>query len=268
MVEADRSVARPIPSASLASLDGPGDPFRRSGALRVLLIQVRDREKALMHERLCFLERLGIEPSRLHSINVAEGPVPRISELGRFDLVLLGGAGTHAAYQEYPFTEPLTDLVRALVERRRPFFGSCFGHQFLARALGGEVELDLEGEEVGTFEITLTSEGLEDELFQGYPRSFPVHLGHHDRVTVLPERLITLAASDRCPHQVVRVPGLPIYGTQFHCEMSEGHMRERLMMYADEYLGGEDSLSALDRRVRETGLVDGLLSRFVEIFLD
>ncbi|MDX1631183.1 MAG: type 1 glutamine amidotransferase [Thermoanaerobaculia bacterium] len=261
----------PHPGFDPAESLGPSGSFEvfsgERETLQVLLIQVRDREKALIHERLCFLERLGIDPSRLDSVNIVDGPVPRPSETLRFDLVILGGAGTHAAYQDYPFTAPLLELVLELVERRRPFFGSCFGHQFLARALGGTVELDLEREEVGTFDITLSPDGVGDDLFRGYPGSFPVHLGHHDRVTELPEGLLSLADSDLCPHQVIRVPGSPVYGTQFHCEMSRDHMRERLLMYADEYLRGDDPLSALDRTIRPTRLVDGLLSRFVETYL-
>ena len=238
-----------------------------AAALRVLLVQVRDQRPALFHERLCFLERLEMEPERVRSVNVVEEEVPTARQARGFDLVILGGAGAHAAYDEHPFTEPLLELVRELVATGRPFFGSCFGHQFLGRALGGRVIHDPSREEVGTFDVTLTRAGKDDELFGGFPEVFPVHLGHHDRVEVVPPGLVSLADSERCPHQVLRAPGKPIYGTQFHCEMSEQHMRDRLLMYADEYLPDADPLAALDRRLRPTELVDGLLRRFVDVFL-
>ncbi|HVS01355.1 MAG TPA: type 1 glutamine amidotransferase, partial [Thermoanaerobaculia bacterium] len=235
--------------------------------LRVLLLQVRDQPRALHHEQLCFLERLAIPREHLACVNVAEEPVPTWREAAAADLVILGGAGAHSAYLDYPFTEALGDLVRRLVETGRPFFGSCFGHQFLGRVLGGSVISDHANAEVGTFDVELHRAGRRDELFRHFPPRFPVHLGHHDRIAELPAGLLSLAASERCDHQIVRVAGKPIYGTQFHCEMSSQHMLERLMMYQEDYLPGEDPLTELGRRLRPTVQVEGLLGRFVDELL-
>lgn len=240
-------------------------PFAR--VLNILLLQVRDQERALMHERLCFLERLSMEPEQVRSINLCREAVPTVRQARDFDLVILGGAGTHSAYDDHDWTPGLLELVQELVERGHPFFGSCFGHQFLGRAMGGRVVADAKREEIGTFDITLTDAGRSDELFQGFPATFPVHLGHHDRVVELPDGAISLAHSERCPHQVIRMAGKPVYGTQFHSEMSEDHMRERLLMYADEYLAGEDALEVLSRHLHPTVLVDRLLRRFVDVFV-
>jgi GMP synthase (glutamine-hydrolysing) len=244
-----------------------GPRLERSGALQVLLVQVRDQLPALLHERLCFLERLAMEPDRVRSVNVVEDPVPTLREASAFDLVILGGAGAHAAYDDSPFTAPLIDLVLELVDAGRPFFGSCFGHQLLARALGGRVVHDPAREEIGTFDLTLTPDGRADELFSGFPATFPVHLGHHDRVYGVPPGTVSLARTERCPHQMIRVAGKPVYGSQFHSEMSETHMRERLMMYAADYLPADDPLAVLDGRLRPTRLVDGLLRRFVDVYV-
>ena len=153
------------------------------------------------------------------------------------------------------------------VDEAVPFFGSCFGHQFLGRTLGGTVIADPAAEEVGTFEVSLTADGAVDPLFEGVPTSFPAHLGHHDRIALVPPELVTLAVSERCSCQAVRVPGKPVYGTQFHAEMTERHMRERLMMYPGDYLPADDPASELDRRLRSTLEVDSLLSRFVDLYL-
>jgi GMP synthase (glutamine-hydrolysing) len=232
-------------------------------SLRVLLLQVRDHRAAELHEQRCFLDRLGLAPERLTSVNVAAEPVPAVGGAARADLVVLGGAGAHSAYLDYPFTERLLELVRELVERDRPFFGSCFGHQFLGRAMGGTVVHDAVNEEVGTFDVELTEAGRRDPLFAGLPESFPVHLGHHDRIDRVPDGVVTLAASARCAQQVIRVTGRPAYGSQFHCEMTDRDMRERVLMYASEYLAGEDPVGELSRRLRPTPVADGLLARFV-----
>jgi GMP synthase (glutamine-hydrolysing) len=232
-------------------------------SLRVLLLQVRDHRGAEEHEQRCFLDRLGIGRERLACVNVVSEPVPALGEALAADLVVLGGAGAHSAYVDYPFTAGLVDLVRELVTRDRPFFGSCFGHQFLGRAMGGTVVHDPENEEVGTFELELTADGRRDPLFADLPVRFPVHLGHHDRVDQLPAEVLTLASTPRCSRQVIRVAGKPVYGSQFHCEMTEQDMRERVLMYAADYMPGEDPLGELSRRLRPAPVADLLLARFV-----
>ncbi len=250
----DATLAPPAPAATAPA---------PSARMRVLLLQVRDQSAAELHEQQCFLDRLSLAPERLTAVNVVERAVPSLAAALATDLVVLGGAGAHSAYRDYPFTEPLVELVRALVARGRPFFGACFGHQFLARALGGTVVNDPANEEVGTFEVALTPEGESDPVFRGVPARFAVHLGHHDRIDVVPRGMVTLASSERCRQQAVRIEGKPVYGAQFHCEMTERHMRERVLMYAGDYLRGDDPAAELARRLRATPWADEILARFV-----
>jgi GMP synthase (glutamine-hydrolysing) len=254
----DATLAPPAPAAAAA-------PFPAKA--RVLLLQVRDQRAAELHEQQCFVDRLGVAPERLDCVNVVERAVPSVAAAAAADLVVLGGAGAHSAYRDDPFTAPLSDLVNELVERGRPFFGACFGHQFMGRALGGSVVHDPENEEIGTFEVELTEEGARDPLFGGLPRSFAVHLGHHDRIDRMPPQLVTLASTPRCAQQAVRVAGKPAYGAQFHCEMTEQHMRERVLMYARDYMSGADPVGELARRLRPTPHADSLLARFVAEYL-
>jgi len=250
----DSTLAPPAPAAAAARI-----PARA----RVLLLQVRDQRAAELHEQQCFLDRLSLAPERLACLNVVETDVPSLATALGADLVVIGGAGAHSAYRDYPFTEPLAALVCELKERGRPFFGACFGHQFLGRALGGTVVHDPANEEVGTFEVELTPAGLADPVLRGVPARFAVHLGHHDRIDRMPSELVTLASSSKCAAQLVRVAGKPVYGAQFHCEMNEQHMRERVLMYARDYLSGDDPAGELARRLEPTPHADGLLARFV-----
>ncbi len=240
--------------------------MRRPTSLRALLLQVRDAAAPAQHERLCFLERLRLPPEQLVSVNVVTDRLPSLDEVRAFDLVFLGGAGRHSACDHEHFTDALEQLVRDLVRVGVPFFGSCYGHQFLVRALGGRVIHDQSREEVGTFEIELTADGTSDPLLLGLPRRFDVHLGHHDRVVDLPPNIVPLAHSARCPNQLIRVVDKPVYGSQFHSEMTLQHIRERLLMYADEYL--EDDGESLSSLLRATSYADGLLRRFLDLCLE
>ena len=109
------------------------------GTIKVVLIQVRDQRHIAEHERDCFAERLGRDRVELHTLNVTENPNISISDVDPYAAVILGGAGAHTVTEDYDFTAPMTDLVLKLVDADRPIFGSCWGHQFIAKVLGGSV---------------------------------------------------------------------------------------------------------------------------------
>lgn len=46
----------------------------------------------------------------------------------------------HGVYEDHPFIPPLEDFIRAAYAAGVPLVGICFGHQIIARALGGRVE--------------------------------------------------------------------------------------------------------------------------------
>ncbi|MEN8688043.1 MAG: gamma-glutamyl-gamma-aminobutyrate hydrolase family protein, partial [Desulfuromonadales bacterium] len=45
--------------------------------------------------------------------------------------------------------------IRSIVTASVPLLGICYGHQLLARAMGGRVDYHPQGKEVGTFDIRL-----------------------------------------------------------------------------------------------------------------
>jgi GMP synthase (glutamine-hydrolysing) len=235
--------------------------------LRVVLLQVRSHQEAERQEQLCFLERTGLAPEQLVSINLVERSRLGWTDVRGADAVMIGGAGSHSVTRTYAFTAALTEVVLRLVDEGRPLFGSCWGHQFLAKALGGLVITDPYRGEVGTFAVELTERGVGDPLFAGCPQRFNVQLGHHDRVETLPPGVEELAFSEVCRNQALRVRGKPIYGTQFHSEMNVGHMRERLAMYRDTYVPTRQSGDEIDRILAPSPHADGLLDRFLGLLL-
>jgi len=242
-----------------------------SAAPPILLLQVRgpEHEAAMIQERLCFCELGGFPAERMHSINLVDTPLIAWDDVAPFEVMLVGGAGTHTVTRDYLFTAPLGDVVRRWVDEGRPFLGSCWGHQFLALALGGEVITDKQRGEVGTFDVELTDAGRHDPLFRDVPSGFAAHFGHHDMVTALPAGMVELARSERCPNQAMRLGDLPVYGTQFHCEISTPRMHERLLMYSAQYLDGGDDpqeVSAeIGRLLRPSPHADKLVRRFLAL---
>jgi len=236
----------------------------------MLLLQIRGvaNEMAMLQEQVCFRELSGFGSPRLSTINLVTEPEISWADVDPHDVLLIGGAGSHTVTREYDFTAPLAAVVRRWVREGRPFLGSCWGHQFLAWALGGAVITDHDRGEVGTFDIHLTEAGRRDPLLAGLPDTFPVHLGHHDVVSELPDGMVELAYSELGRNQVIRVAGLPIYGTQFHCEMTMARMSERLRMYSSEYLAGDDSEDHISDILRPAPDAEGLLCRFLAAVAD
>lgn len=236
--------------------------------LDAVLLQVRYpwHGTAELQERDCFADRCGEVGVRWRAVNLVAEPEVGLHTVDGADVVMIGGAGSHTVTESYPFTEPLARLIRELVAAGRPLFGSCYGHQAIALALGGRVVTDPAYEEVGTFELELTPDGRLDPLFAGMPDRFPVHLGHHDRVVDLPPGVVELARTAGCPNQMIRVAGKPVYGTQFHCEMTREQMATRLGMYRAEYLLGNESEAELARRLGATPEAESVLCRFLRAF--
>jgi GMP synthase (glutamine-hydrolysing) len=98
-----------------------------------------------------------------------------------------------------------------------PVLGICYGHQLLAKAMGGKVDFHPGGLEIGTTSITLTADALSDPLFQGLPQVFKIHTCHSQTVLALPPGAAPLANNTHDPHHAFRL-GCAAWGVQFHPE--------------------------------------------------
>lgn len=105
--------------------------------------------------------------------------------------------------------------LRAVVASGTPAFGICFGHQILAQALGGEVQRNPRGREIGTVPIERT---VEDPIFAGISARFAANVTHVDTVVRLPPGATALARSALESHHAIRFAER-CYGVQFHPEM-------------------------------------------------
>ena len=136
----------------------------------------------------------------------------------------------------------------------------------MAAATGGSVIEDNARTEIGTIPIRLTPKGRSDQLFEGFPERFFVQLGHKDRVSALGPGWIDLAASDLCHNQAIRLADKPVYGTQFHSEMNEDRLRERLDIYVDSYVPDREEYLGIIRRLRPSIEADAIMRRFLELY--
>lgn len=204
--------------------------------MRLLVLQSRfPSDPMLDHERGCFIAATGRHVEELHFRNVMGG-VPSVDEVTAYEAVIIGGSGDFSVVErDQPFFKPMAGLLRDLVDVSFPTFGCCFGYQLLVDAMGGTVIRDPENSELGSYDVELTDEGKRDPLFGQLPETFIAQMGHFDRAVELPEGVPNLASSKLCGYQALRVPGAPIWATQFHPELDDRGNRDRCVAYIKEF---------------------------------
>ncbi len=220
-------------------------------ALRILLLQARDENDPMREEEvLSFAEKSGLTPEQFDQYDLLNGP-PELSRVLDHDALMIGGSGDYyVSKRNLPAFDELLELLAEVVAAGHPTFASCFGFQLLTVALGGEIVHDPSSTEVGTFELVLTAAGEKDPLLGSLPPRFMAQLGRKDRAARLPEGVSNLASSKRNPHQAFRVPGQPVWATQFHPELDARTNRDRFVRYLDGYsmhMTPEEKREALDR---------------------
>jgi GMP synthase (glutamine-hydrolysing) len=127
-----------------------------------------------------------------------------------YDGVVISGSQT-SVYDDLDWIHELTEWVRRAHAADVPILGICWGHQFLAQALGGRV-VDMGEYEIGYQSV---SRGGEDPIFEGVDREFTSFETHSDRVAELPPGASTLATNE-FGVQAFRMGST--YGLQFHPE--------------------------------------------------
>lgn len=189
-------------------------------ALKILLLQARAPGDASRdHERACFARAAALAPQQFQIHDMMTGP-PEKATTDCCDAVMVGGAGEYYVSRgDLPHHERTLEWFRELAADGPPTYASCFGYQLMVAALGGEIIYDPANTEVGSFDLELTETGREDPLFGQLPATFTAQLGHKDRATRHPDGIPNLAGSARSPFQALRIPGRPVWASQFHPEL-------------------------------------------------
>jgi len=178
------------------------------------------REKHGDFERW-FIDAIGPSAERFAVVDPRAGG--RLGAPGDYAGAIVTGSSSSMTAPE-PWFEGAIDFLRRAVDADLPTLGVCFGHQMLAVALGGRVEKNPNGREIGTVPIELTDAGAADPLFDGLPRAFTVQATHTDAVTELPAGAVLLASNERCSVQAFAV-GRRVRTVQWHPEFTTSVVR-------------------------------------------
>lgn len=104
-----------------------------------------------------------------------------------------------------------------IVNLNVPILGLCYGHQWLAHALGGRVA-PAKVKEYGPTKITITDP--KTPVFTGLPQNFTAWMSHGDEVADLPPGFSIRASTKDCAITAMADEKRKIYGIQFHIEVT------------------------------------------------
>ena len=136
-----------------------------------------------------------------------------LNKIEKYNSIILSGRRKN----EKKTNEINSKIIMHSIENDKKLLGICYGAEILALTLGGTIRktnsLQKGDETINVFKENPISKD-----------SLTVFESHGFEISKLPKTLVSLAESENCKYEIIMFDGKPIFGTQFHPEMSQdGH---------------------------------------------
>ena len=164
--------------------------------------------------------------------DVEEGVHPSHTDIDSVDGFIITGSKS-SAYDDKQWIRDLEVLIQKLHARRKKMVGICFGHQIIAKALGGVVSKSDKGWGVGihTYE-------LDSALFDGAQSGqLKLVVSHQDQVHKLPPGARNVVSNAHCENGGF-VMGDHIFTLQGHPEFIDEYS-EAIMSFRYDMIGAD-----------------------------
>ncbi len=239
-----------------------------------LILQLRPETQASDDEYEAILEKGGLERSETVRIRLDQESMPGELNLKDHAGVIVGGGPgcvsdpkAEKSELDKRIEDAVLNLMPAITEADFPYLGCCYGIGILAHHLGGKVNKERFGEEVGAVECRLTEDGKSDPLLKGSPEKFLAFVGHKEAVQELPVGCSHLLASGPCPYQMIRYK-TNVYATQFHPEADSKVFETRVRVYKDKgYFPPSDADRIIELcHLQDVRIPGQILKNFVDAY--
>ena len=107
-----------------------------------------------------------------------------------------------------------SEIINHVISEKKSLLGICYGAEILALTLGGTIR-----------RLTDTVKGIHTvSISEPNPiseKDIEVYQSHSYEIAKLGSNLQSFARSNTCQHEIIKHVSLPLFGTQFHPEMSK-----------------------------------------------
>lgn len=186
----------------------------------------------------------------------------RLPILTKNDAVILTGSHSMVTHEE-SWSLEVEKWLPKLIKDEVPLLAICYGHQLLAKSLGGVSGYHENGMEIGSVDINLEENAKNDEIFSKLQNSFKAHTIHSQTVIKLPKNATRLAFNNHDKNHAFRV-GNCAWGVQFHPEFDKNIMN----LYINEVAKKRDlDVEKLIFETEDTKNATFILKEFERLFL-
>ena len=188
-----------------------------------------------------------------------EGNLPNLN--ANFTHLILTGSEASILERE-AWVEREVELAQNAVDKNLAVFGSCYGHQILALALAGPEHVRrCAFHEIGWFPIEITKESS----LLGEKRSIYAFSSHFDEVFNLGDSFSVLSTSEKCEIQAFQWKEKPVWGLQYHPEITVPQAIRYIQSSADKPDGRASFYKdAMELTPKDSGLIQNIILNFFE----
>ena len=142
------------------------------------------------------------------------------TDLDLCDGYLISGSRS-SVYEEKKWILSLEDFINKLNRKNKPTVGLCFGHQIMAKALGGTVICAPEGWGIGFARCSVDSGISRNQL--ALPEELTVGVCHRDQVVKLPAGATNIGSTPHCNNFLIEFTPKMV-GFQGHPEFEPAYI--------------------------------------------
>lgn len=221
--------------------------------MRVLFLQNCEIEKLGIYEQYFFENNISIK-----TVHTYQEQLPLNTN---YDFLIIGGTPDSALHKDkYPYLKDVYQYITKAVKNAIPCFGICCGAQLLATVLGSNVYRN-QVMEIGCYKVRMTSDGVNDPLMSGLPRSFPVFQWHGDAFEV-PNGAKLLITGKKCANQLFRY-GYNV-GILFHFEVTAKEAKKWAKKYSQEL---SEIGKTMDQVVKECRIYEQKMKQYAYLLM-
>ena len=161
--------------------------------------------------------------------------------------------------------------LKQFLDTKLPILGVCYGHQLLATVLGGKVQWNPKGREIGQVDMQLMpctkNDKLLGHLYYGTNASIKLQATHQQAVIELPKKIPILGKTKLDSHHCFCYKN-HIWGLQFHPEFTPDIIKDYIRLRYDDIQNEGLNPDEMIANVKNLNNGTSILKNFAELCLN